>query len=81
MDEESIILANIERYRALLQGEHDDDRRSMIRKLLAEDETKLARLLQALNSSGNPVGIKPETRDQACTSQLPYNFTAKARIC
>ena len=58
MDEESIILANIERYRALLQTEHDDDRRSMIRKLLAEDETKLARLLQALNSPGNLVGIK-----------------------
>ena len=58
MDEESIILANIERYRALLQSEHDDDRRSMTRKLLAEDETKLARLLQALTSSGNLVGIK-----------------------
>ena len=58
MDEKSFILANIKRYRALLQTEPDDDRRNLICKLLAEDETKLARLLQALTSSGNLVGIK-----------------------
>ena len=52
LDEKIIIVANIERYRALLQKELDDDRRSMIRKLLAEEETKLARLPQASSSSG-----------------------------
>ena len=52
LNEKIIIVANIERYRALLQKELDDDRRSMIRKLLAEEETKLARLPQASSSSG-----------------------------
>ena len=52
LDEKIIIVANIERYRALLQKELDDDRRSMIRKLLAEEESKLARLPQASSSFG-----------------------------
>ena len=57
LDEKIIIVANIQRYRALLQKELDDDRRSMIRKLLAEEESKLARLPQASSSSGESAGI------------------------
>ena len=46
MDDKALLIANIERYRGLLQSALDDERCSMIRKLLAEDETKLMRLLQ-----------------------------------
>ena len=53
MDEKAIVTANIERYRVLLQVALDDERRSMIRKLLAEDETKLMQLLQAHRISSN----------------------------
>jgi hypothetical protein len=53
MDEKVVIVANIERYHGLLQTALDDERRSMIRKLLAEDETKLMQLLQAHRISSN----------------------------
>ena len=46
MDDKVLLVANIERYRILLQTALNDERCSMIRKLLAEDETKLMRLLQ-----------------------------------
>jgi len=53
MDEKVIIAANIERYRVLLQVALDDERRSMIRKLLAEDEAKLMQLLQTHQIQSN----------------------------
>ena len=53
MDEKAIIVANIERYRVLLQTALDDERRSMIRKLLAEDEAKLMQLLQTHQIQSN----------------------------
>jgi len=50
--DERVFIANIERYRALLQPELDDDRQSMVCNLLAEHETEFAWLLQASTSSG-----------------------------
>ena len=59
MEDKPIILANIERYRALLRTELDDDRRRVIRKMLAEQEAELARCASTLNSS---VGHLPSVK-------------------
>jgi hypothetical protein len=54
MEEKRIIVANIERYRALLRTELDDDSRHAIRKMLAEQEAELVRCAAGQHAGGSP---------------------------
>ena len=77
MDEKSIILANIKRYRALLQTEHDDDRRSMIRKIARRRRDQVGETASSVELAREP------RRDQALkrgtTPVLPNFLTTSQR--
>ena len=47
--EEAVARLNIEHYRKLLAEEKDETKRRTLRSLLAEEEAKLAALMEALN--------------------------------
>jgi hypothetical protein len=53
MEEKRIIVANIERYRALLGTELDDESRRAIRKMLAQQEAELARCAAGRHAGGS----------------------------